>query len=427
MKIAGIIAEYNPFHKGHAYHIQETLKQTGADYCVAVMSGDFVQRGEPAVYSKYMRARAALSCGVDLVLELPAVFATGSAEDFAACAVALLTGLGAVDLLSFGSEWGREEELLEAARYLVEEPEEYQALLRQGVRQGMTWPQARSRALASLSGKNGASPAAQLLSSPNNILGIEYCKAILRQKSHLQPVTILRQGKGYHDKSLAGQMASATALRQALTLHRKQLEGMDQEQRRSAGYFPVQALEHVPALAGELYQKALPLSAEDMALALNCVLLSHLQHGRDLAVYQSMTRDLAERLAHLILEPQGWEGRVRQLKTRQYTYTRISRALTHILMGLTAQEVQSFREQGYGLYARILGFRKSSRPLLSVIKAQSRIPLVTKTADAGKRLDPQAFSMLRYDFFCSHLWQAAYFQTWGQALKNEFTQPVVIV
>lgn len=147
MRVTGIIAEYNPFHGGHQYQIARAKELSGADYCVVAMSGDFVQRGEPAVYSKYLRARAALACGADLVLEIPSLFATGSAEDFASCGVALLSGLGAVDTLCFGSECGDTAPLLRAARYLTGGSAEYEDLLREGIKSGLTWPAARSRAL----------------------------------------------------------------------------------------------------------------------------------------------------------------------------------------------------------------------------------------------------------------------------------------
>ena len=142
-KVIGIIAEYNPFHGGHKFQIEEAKKRTGADWCVAAMSGDFVQRGEPAVYSKYLRTRMALSCGADLVVELPSAFAVSSAEDFAACGVALLTGLGAVDVLCFGSEDGDISRIQKAAGILAQEGGDFSSLLSLGLRSGLSWPQDR--------------------------------------------------------------------------------------------------------------------------------------------------------------------------------------------------------------------------------------------------------------------------------------------
>ena len=188
MDTVGIIAEYNPFHSGHRFHIQQAKERTGARYCVAAISGSFVQRGGPAIYDKYLRTRMALTCGADLVVELPSLFATGSAEDFAACGVALLSGLGAVDALCFGSEEGAIEPILQAASLLADESPQLSALMKEYIRQGASWPQARNRALLALVQASSLEHIQlwnRLLGSPNNLLGIEYCKAILRQKAPL--------------------------------------------------------------------------------------------------------------------------------------------------------------------------------------------------------------------------------------------------
>lgn len=434
MRVTGIIAEYNPFHRGHEYHIEQARSLSRADYCVAVMSGDFVQRGEPAIFSKYLRAKAALSCGADLVLEIPAVFATGSAEDFGACGVALLTGLGVVDTLCFGSECGDTGLLMEAARYLQQEPADYSSLLREGMKCGLTWPQARSRALEQLecTGSGAVSKgAADALKTPNNILGLEYCKAILKQGSPLEPLAVLRKGSGYHDESLKGEMASASAIRRRLRMGRDEGAGTtaDTDSSRAGGPAgaDVDLSAHVPDAAMDIFREALPIFPDDLSLLLNYALLSGLQEGRNLADYEGMNKELEDRLQKLLLSPQGWEGRIRQLKTRQYTYTRISRGLLHVLLGITAGQTGAGRAMGYGPYARVLGFRRSAAPLLSAIKAAGRIPLVTKTADARQLLTGEAMAMLDRDFYCTHLWQAAYFQKYGQAMNNEFTQPVTVL
>ena len=179
MKVTGIIAEYNPFHKGHQYHIEQARQITGSDFCVVVMSGDFVQRGEPAIFSKYVRTRMALTCGADLVVELPSVFAVSSAEDFGACAIALLSALGGIDTVCFGSEDGCIQNLKAAAGLLVRETEPFQSLLGQGLRDGLSWPQARTQALLAISPSESGFPLDsdslnRLFGSPNNLLGIEY-------------------------------------------------------------------------------------------------------------------------------------------------------------------------------------------------------------------------------------------------------------
>ncbi len=413
MRVTGIIAEYNPFHNGHKYHLARAKEISGADFCAVAMSGDFVQRGEPAVCSKYARARAALACGADLVFEIPSVFATGSAEDFASCGVALLSGLGVVDDLCFGSECGDAVPLMEAARYLNREPEDYRAVLQEGVKSGLTWPQARSRALGRVSPLDREALAA--LESPNNLLGIEYCRAILRQSSPLKPVTILRKGQGYHDDRLDGGLASATALRKAMA--------------GEAGTPPAdEALRrHIPAEALPALSCSRPIFAQDFSGLLNFALAERLRDGRGLACCEGMNADLEQRLSRLLITPADWEGRIRQLKTRQYTYTRISRALAHVLLGITAGQAAAGRAAGYCPYARVLGFRREAAPLLSAIKRRGSLPLVTKTADAVKQLSGTALDMLEQDFYSSHLWQSVYFGKYGEALKNEFNQEIAVL
>ena len=225
MKTAGIIAEYNPFHKGHEYQIRYTKEKLKADYVIVAMSGDYVQRGTPALISKHTRAEMALRCGADLVLEMPVSVSTASAEAFAMGGVSLLDGLGVVDMLCFGSESGEISALKELAEILVEEPEEYKKLLKSFLSEGLTFPAARSQALTeyfknprNFSGDDFdgvltplLNEVTQILNTPNNILGIEYCKALLRLNSQIRPVTIRREGMGYHETTVPeGDSASSS-------------------------------------------------------------------------------------------------------------------------------------------------------------------------------------------------------------------------
>ena len=215
MKIAGLITEYNPFHNGHLYHIQQTKHKADADAVIVVMSGDYVQRGVPAVMPKRLRVESALECGASAVFELPVCYSTGSAELFAESAVALLDQLQIVDSLCFGSECGDLDALSEIADLLCQEPEEYRSLLKKHLRNGLSFPCARREALNEyLPEKNFAA----LLDEPNNILGIEYLKAIKKLKSPVKPYTILRKGARYHDKELSTEnLSSASAIRSLLS------------------------------------------------------------------------------------------------------------------------------------------------------------------------------------------------------------------
>lgn len=426
MKVTGIIAEYNPFHNGHLYHIREAKRLSGADFCVAAISGDFVQRGEPAVYSKYLRALAALAGGADLVLEIPSLFATGSAEDFAACGVALLSSLGVADTLCFGSECTSFKPLMAAARFLAAEPEEFSALLQEEIKKGLTWPQARQAALCRLGVP--FAEAEGLLSSPNNILGLEYAKAILRQKSPLRPLAVLRKGKGYHEEGIEGDMASATGIRKELAARLKACPIPPAEDNQGWDRLWDAALaSQVPASVLSLYRREGPLFPEDFSSLLNYTLLRIFQEGQDLEEYEGFSPGLSRRLSGQLLSFADWEGRIRQLKTRQYTYTRLSRSLCHALLGFKARQYREYRALGYVLYGRVLGFRQSAAPLLSAIGKKSAVPLVTKVAGYERVLNPKAAALLKRDLYASHLRQAVYAGKYGAGLPNEFNRPIAVL
>lgn len=445
--VVGIIAEYNPFHNGHAYQIAKAKELSGADYCVIAMSGDFVQRGAPAVYDKYIRTEMALTSGADLVLEIPSVFATSSAEDFASCGVTLLDRLGIVSHLCFGSECGDIDQLSQLAHILASEPEFYTEMLRERLKQGLTYPEAREWALRTyLNASNGADvspvraakngpkaipefrdsssgaqndsgPQSSILSSPNNILGIEYCKALKRLNSPMVPLTVKRSGSGYHDASLNDGFASATGIRQAL----RQENWLD----RLAG---LEGLKNqVPEQVLPMILDNKPLFIEDFSTLLNAVLLNLAENGVRLTDYADLSEELEARLLSMLYEFGSFEERIQKLKTRQYTYTRVSRALLHLMLGIKKVDVDAGRALGYAPYARVLGFKRDSAALLTHIKNRGTIPLITKTADAREILAPDAWEMLHKDFTCSHLYSAVWNGRYERPVSNEFNHQIVIL
>ena len=429
----GIIAEYNPFHNGHAYHIQQAKALTGADFAIVVMSGDFVQRGEPAIFNKYLRTRMALSCGADLVLELPSVFATSSAEDFALCGIALLHRLGIVDSVCFGSEAGDLPLLRLAAEFLLKEPEHYRCLFKEYLKQGLPFPKARMEAVLScLKGSDSFSTGLrtqleQILGSPNNILGIEYLKALSRLKSPIHPVTIPRKGQGYHSTDLTSPMASASAIRKAygqIPPDQTDSDWTDSDHT----VLNDQIRSHVPEKVFSLYQQSKPLMPDHFSGLLNYALMNQMQASPDsLANFADWNPEMAARIKAGLLTWGTWEERILQLKVKNITYTRASRALLHLLLNHKAEDFQAFRQSGYAPYARILGFRKEAAPLLTALKAHSQIPVITKTADAASLLSPEAYQMFSCDLYSSHLYQSVYYQQYGERLRNEYTQPITIL
>lgn len=405
MKIVGLITEYNPFHAGHLYHMQQARELTGADYCVVLMSGSFVQRGEPAIFDKYRRTKAALLAGADLVLEMPVAFSTASAHEFAAYGVALLSAIG-VDAVVFGSECGQIEFLKQAASALNHESAEFQERLRKGLKAGLTYPQARAKALEM------EDTWASVLSSPNNILGIEYLRAAEDLHSPMEFYTISRKGSGYHEDTLAdANFPSASAIRGII---RNSLS-------KDKDLLDILA-SHLPAVTHPAYTGAVPVFVDDFSELLNAAVLQ-MQATFSIA---DLSPELAARLAKPPYFPLSFEERIQALKTRQLTYTRVSRALLHLVLGMREEDISRWKDEGYALYARILGFRRQSSPLLSCLHKKSSIPLITKMADAAQNLSPSALALLEQEVYASHLYQTVRMKRSG-VFQNEYTEGLVFV
>ena len=405
MKIVGLITEYNPFHAGHLYHMQQARKLTGADYCVVLMSGSFVQRGEPAIFDKYRRTKAALLAGADLVLEMPVAFSTASAHEFAAYGVALLSAIG-VDAVVFGSECGQIEFLKQAASALNHESAEFQERLRKGLKAGLTYPQARAKALEM------EDTWASVLTSPNNILGIEYLRAAEDLHSPMEFYTISRKGSGYHEDTLAdANFPSASAIRGII---RNSLS-------KDKDLLDILA-SHLPAVTHPAYTGAVPVFVDDFSGLLNATVLQ-MQATFSIA---DLSPELAARLTKPPYFPLSFEERIQALKTRQLTYTRVSRALLHLVLGMREEDISRWKDEGYALYARILGFRRQSSPLLSCLHKKSSIPLITKMADAAQSLAPSALALLEQEVYASHLYQTVRMKRSG-VFQNEYTEGLVFV
>ena len=427
MKIVGLITEYNPFHAGHLYHMQQARELTGADYCVVLMSGSFVQRGEPAIFDKYLRTRTALLAGADLVLEIPAAFSTASAHEFAAYGVALLSAIG-VDAVVFGSECGQIEILKQAAYALNHESAEFQERLRKGLKAGLTYPQARAKALGETQAGgtrvenvedfhantdvSNSHIWSSILNSPNNILGIEYLRAAEDLHSPMEFYTISREGSGYHEDTLAdANFPSASAIRGII---RNSLS-------KDKDLLDILA-SHLPAVTHPAYTGAVPVFVDDFSGLLNATVLQ-MQATFSIA---DLSPELAARLTKPPYFPLSFEERIQALKTRQLTYTRVSRALLHLVLGMREEDISRWKDEGYALYARILGFRRQSSPLLSCLHKKSSIPLITKMADAAQSLAPSALALLEQEVYASHLYQTVRIKR-GGVFQNEYTEGLVFV
>lgn len=421
MKTVGIIAEYNPIHLGHCLQMEHVRKNLGANYIVVAMSGDYVQRGVPALFPKHLRAKAALLCGADLVLELPVSVATASAELFARGGVALLDKIGVIDSLCFGSESGKDRLFMETAQILLQEPAPYQNLLKANLKSGMNFPTARSHALLqylSVQERNfDSGKFSGFLSSPNNILGIEYCKAILSLNSSITPVPLLREGAGYHDTDLSfGKAPSASGIRQLIKT------SVSSDALLTEGTLLSQLKVFMPQPALPLFMEALFhkrfLTEEDFDSLLHYCLLS--LEPEEMWQYLDVSKELADRITKKLAQYQGFLSFAALLKTKEITHTRIQRALLHILLQIKSTPVEI-------PYARVLGFRKTCVPLLKEIKEKGQIPLVTSLSSSSRQLTKKGKELLNENTYVSNVYESLLCKKEGRPFCHEYTKPVIVL
>lgn len=418
MKTTAIIAEYNPFHNGHQYHIEETKRQTDADFILVIMSGDFVQRGAPALCNKYIRTKMALLGGADVVVELPSLYALSSAEFFAGGAVTLLNQLNVVDTLSFGSESGNLSLFEKSSRTMIEQADLLTSRIRAGLKSGFHYPAARADAMSELFiNHSDADELNALFTYPNNILGLEYCKALLALKSPIRPFTLKREDAGYHNTSVLNHVSShvsASAIRKALS------------------QTPETIAEYVPS---EVYQLLSEnglltsfLTEDAFSMMLYYKLITEKERG--FSEYLDCTPDLSDKICKNLPDFTSFTDFCHLLKSKELTYTRISRVLMHILFNIRTPEY--FRppllsRDLFVPYARLLGFKKDAVPLLSAIKKSSQIPLLSKLADAGSLLGDEAFALLQQDILCASIYESASFHHTGKLPLNERKQSPIIL
>lgn len=450
MKVAGIIAEYNPFHKGHQYHIEETRKQTGADYVIAVMSGDYVQRGEPAIADKYMRTRMALSGGADLVIEMPVIYATASAEYFATAGIGILDRLGCVDYLSFGSEWADVEDYSSYATLFLEEPEEYRQILQEQLKRGKSFPEARAFTAGKLLFDSKPETAVEFLKEPNHILGLEYIKALRRRNSSIQPITVKRKGNHYHEKILAEEYSSATSIRRELyqyysrnkenkifsnknnTNNEKMFvnreypvgkENYTTKKYEKSAFVNALCGEYSPFIEGFLQGNF--ITWEDMMPYLE---YTFLLKNRVIGKYFGMNLDLARRFQNIFEPGLSFETLIERLHAKQLTDAALRRVLLHIVLHI---KYYPFLEEAKNIpvpYARILGFSKKASPLLREIRKKSSIDIIQRPIE-GKKLyavgSPQA-QIYNVDIRSADFYEQIAARKAGRKPVREYTRQQIV-
>lgn len=383
MKAVGLVTEYNPFHNGHLYHLNKAMELTGADISVAVMSGDFVQRGEPAVLDKYTRASMALNSGVNLVIELPVDYAVSSAESFAAGALKVLNYIKA-DSIAFGSESGDIERLSKLAHILCDNEDTLYKEISKYTANGISYAAARQKVVEKLTDKDTAA----MLTSSNNILAVEYLKAIIKNNYAIKPYTVQRQGDAYNDTNIRSDYASATALRGNLKAD------------NISKYIPVKAGLILSSNANYIYP-------DDITEVLFTRLLDILfasNYDKNVFIenvmqYPDVSKEIAGRLYKSAMDmitrtvPQGAESKdngvfsfgslCEHIKTKEVPLSRIKRALVRITLGLDKKHMEKYANEPY---IRVLGFDKKGQEYLSYIRKNVEVPLITKTADYKEML-----------------------------------------
>ena len=434
MKIASVVCEFNPFHNGHAYLLEKLREEHGADYIIAIMSGNYVQRGEPAFFDKYKRAEMALKGDgakghADLVIELPTVFSCASAREFASAGVMTAVSTGITDILGFGVEDGAAlGDIRQQAKLLslLEDNGSGNAEFKRLLRSGMSYPEAAAAYMAVADRTGGGSVN---IYASNNILAAEYLAALDKfDAAHrISPAVISRIGDGYaSEKAEDSKYCSATALR-------KYIEKMSAESKKSAaclgdvmdhaallcadtacmpensGDYPKTGYtvysedsckntasnarlrdfigSYVPAELSGMYEDCIcSMTANRLSGILSDRLLEAKYRGLDLTDYVDVSREIADRLLKNADRPLSFEERIAAVKTRQYTYTRISRALLHIALGIRQSELEEAKQSGYIRYLRILGLRRDATGLLKALKKNASVPIISKTADGAEML-----------------------------------------
>ncbi len=360
MKTAAIICEYNPFHNGHKFHIEETRRRTGADAVVAIMSGNFVQRGDLAVFDKRLRAKTAILGGADLVLELPTVYASASAEFFACNAVKILNALGTVDFLSFGAETDEPDRIIQIAQLLASEPESFSDRIKAHLSAGLSYPAARSRAIGEALGTD----AERILSTPNNILGIEYCKALIQTDSCIKPCPILREGAAHDSNITSNRIASATHIRDLI-----------QNSQWS------KAKKFIPGFAAEIFETAPIHSIKTLEKAILCELIK--TPADRLKAIADISEGLENRIKEAALTSQTLDELVDSIKTKRYTHSRIRRIVLSAYLGITS-EMRNCPPQ----YIHILAHNEIGQKIISAAKKSATLPIVRNTSQVNKLKDP---------------------------------------
>ena len=447
MNITGLIVEYNPFHNGHIYHLQKSLEKTNADASIAVMSGNFIQRGEPALFDKFSRAKAAVESGVDLVVELPSIYSSQSAELFAKGSVALLNSLGCVNSICFGSEEGNINALYLIASILCLEPQEFKEKLSSYLGEGMLFPTARNKALFDYINSPDFSfgdnfndidlseeRLNDILSSSNNILGIEYIKQLISLKSEIKPFTIGRIHSEYNSEEISGNINSATAVRKKLfeIISSKENNSSDIDELIKSIQTSTDITNSIPEstlnmITSNIEKGFLPMYPEYFFKTLISTII---RDKKNLESYFDISEGIENKIFKAALVTKDYDELLNLVKSKRYTMTRIKRCLNNILLGITKDDMELAKGINTIPYVRILAFNSKGREIIREIKKSSEIKIINKFSEVEHFMDDKNFKFLiENDIKCTDIYNTIYYKKNRPLLKGSmdyFIKPIYI-
>lgn len=420
MKILGLIVEYNPFHNGHLYHLKKSLEITNSTHSIAVMSGNFLQRGEPALFDKYKRAEMAVSNGVDLVVELPTLYACQSAEIFAHGAITLLNSLNCIDSICFGSEHGDIDLLVEISKILINEPDKFKVILKRNLDEGLLFALARSKALSEyiLNHTNLNIDEAKLndiLSTPNNILGIEYIKSLLKHKSTIKPYSITRVQADYNCETIESNICSATAIRKAL----KEFNTLD----KISNVVPIKTFELISKCIDNNFN---PMFDEYYFDTIRELVI------RDLNIlnsYFDVNEGIENKIYKSVFSCKNIFELQQSIKSKRYTLTKVKRILNNILLGITKDDMNTVKNIMQLPYVRILAFNNKGREIIKQIKLNSEIKIINKFSNVNFEDDKVFETLIKYDIKATNMYNIPYYKNNMNLLKGPmdyYLSPVYI-
>ena len=407
--VLGIIAEYNPFHNGHLYQIEEAKRQTGAEYVVAIISGNFTQRGNTSLVNKWTKAQMAIENGVDIVLELPTVYSISSAENFAQGAIKVLESLKIVDTLCFGTETGDFAALNNIANVLYHEPKEYSAILNHELGKGISYPKARENALMMY--LNDIKRYANILSGSNNILAIEYLKALKKLKSEIKPFPIERKKVYYNDERIVDEFASSTAIRKLVAL--EQYDDLRKVMPRNSYMLLKEEIRKGSYVLDLIkYEKEILYTLRKM-------------NTKEIADLPDVSEGLENAIKNAANSCNSLLEFVNIVKSKRYTQTRIQRILLYVLLGITKKDMENSKK--VIPYARVLGFNNKGKEMLSdICNINPKIQMITSVKKFTEQNNNKILKeMLEKDIFATDIYTLGYeADSWANL---DYTNKLIII